>query len=108
MQRLKPKIDTAYISAPYGFSKLMTKQFSNYKYFKSGILLDSGIKKVTRYAKDYEVSNTPYTLIVISMKSAKTVEKAMDNIAKDINKNNKLKGLVGMASMTPLDTGVTI
>lgn len=109
MQRLKPDIDTVYVSSPYGFTKLMTKQFSNYKYKKNGILLDSGIKKITRFAKDYNVSGSDFTLLAISLnKSDSVVEKSLDKTAESIKKDNRLKALVANASLAPVSLGVKI
>lgn len=109
MQRLIPQIDTVYVSEPYGFNQLMTKQFRDYKYKKSGILLDSGIKKITRYAKDYTIGNSMFTLLAVCIgRSDKTVEKKLDEVAESIKTNNKLKALVGVASMTPASLGVQI
>lgn len=109
MQRLIPDIDSIYVSQPYGFSQMMTKQFKDYKYKKNGILLDSGIKHVTRYAKDYTLGNTNFSLLVICLnKSEKTIEDRLDQVAKDIKKDNKMKSIVGVAGLKPLPLGVNI
>lgn len=109
MQRIMPQIDTVHISAPYGFTKLMTKKFANYKYKKNGILLDSGNKEVTRYVKDYLIDNTPVSFLVICMgKSDKSVEKKLDDVAESIKEDNRLRAMIGMANMSPLSLGVKI
>lgn len=109
MQRIIPEIDKIHVSAPYGFDRIMTKEFSNYKYRKNGILLDSGIKKLTRYAKDYEVGGTKFTLLLVSFsKGVKTIEKKLDSFAKDINKNNKYKSLAATATLVPTNLGEAI
>lgn len=109
MQRLTPQIDIVHVSSPYGFNKLMTKKFANYKYKKNGILLDSGTKKITRYAKDYIIDNTPFSLLAICMgRSDKTIESKLDEVAQSIKEDNRLRAMVGMASMTPISLGVKI
>jgi len=108
MQRIKPELDTIYASEPYGFNQLMSKKMTNYKYTKSGILLNTGLKKITRYAKDYKIGSTPVTLLVISFSGAKKVETALDNAVEQIKKDNKLKSIVAQSTMRPLSLGVKI
>lgn len=109
MQKIIPEIDTIYVVAPYGFSTMMYKEFSNYKYRKNGILLDSGIKKLTRYAKDYEVSGTSFTLLVVSLKAGlDAVEKKLDDFAKEMLNNNKFKSLAATATLVPINLGEKI
>lgn len=109
MQRLIPNIDDVYIAEPHGFSLMATKKMNNYKYKKNGILIDSGNKNVTRFAKDYKIGNTIFTLIVVCLgKTEKTVEGKLDQVADSIRGNNRLKAMAGVATMTPARLGVKI
>jgi hypothetical protein len=108
MSRATPEINTVYICKRLGFKDMKSKSFVNYAYTQNGLLLSSGPTLIHRYAKDYEIDNQPFTMIIVTDHSSEqSVEKFMDKTHKKIKNDNKYKSIIEKAEFIPTSLEIT-
>ena len=87
-QRLVPELNRVYVSTPHGiFNSLSTRSMDGYSYMENGIMKNTGLTALYRYAKNFVINKRQYVLIVMSLDSNEDkVEKFLDKTAAKLDK----------------------